>query len=699
MAAITDTQRAEQLSAGPRSRRRIAIVALGLLGYFATARLSYALHIQPAMVAIWLPAGLLLAALLLLPRRDWLPTIAGAFVGNALADATHGATVGLALAGSAANCAESVLAAWFLLRLGGSPFTLGSLRQVLALVLGAIVATNALTALPGALVLTHGSLAGFGRQWFLWWTGDGIGMLTTAPAVLTVAELVRTRARIGARTIVEFALGLVAVILITELLLSNRLGPSGYIVASPYMVFPLLMWLAVRFGPWGAASATFALYCVVAWNASHDAGTFAGPGGSPVQQLLNLYAYLAVASVSALIPAAIVNERAVAVTALRRSEERLAQSQKLDAIGSLAGGVAHDFNNLLTVILNYSELLLGEFPEGDPHRDDVAAIHGAGQSAAVLTRQLLIFSRKEVLQPRRLHLNDLVASTGKMMTRLIGEHIVLVMALDADPDAIHADAGQIEQVIVNLVVNARDAMPQGGELLIETRNLTIREGAAASELAREPGEYVILSVRDTGTGMSPETQRRMFEPFYSTKGHGRGTGLGLSTVYGIVQESGGVIEVESELGKGTRIAIWLPRSLEPDSGPGRVRASTPPGGSERILVVEDQRGVREIVGSVLERLGYRVHTEPDGASALEFLASDAEPVDLLLTDVVMPGMSGRELATTFASERPGAKILLMSGYTDDPMIHDGVREREIQFLEKPFTSTALAEKVRKVLDG
>jgi PAS domain S-box-containing protein len=381
--------------------------------------------------------------------------------------------------------------------------------------------------------------------------------------------------------------------------------------------------------------------------------------------------------------------------------EQLRQSQKMEAIGKLAGGVAHDFNNLLTVIHGYSELLLNSLDQGSQFRQDVQEIMHASERASSLTRQLLAFSRKQVLQPKVLDLNAHVSNMDKMLRRMIGEDIELVTRLTKDLGRIKADPGQIEQAILNLAVNAKDAMLNGGKLTIETANVRLDETYARSRIGVTPGDYVMLSMSDTGVGMAPETQERIFEPFFTTKERGKGTGLGLSTVYGIVQQSGGNIWVYSEPGLGTTFKIYLPRieegseSLRPAAVP-----TKPLQGSETILLVEDEAMVRKLAYTVLQRNGYKVLEASNGEEALDFVQGrNGNPIHLVVTDVVMPGMSGRQLADRLVSLRPEIKTLYMSGYTDDAIVHHGVLDPGIAYIQKPFTPEALASKVREILDG
>jgi PAS domain S-box-containing protein len=388
------------------------------------------------------------------------------------------------------------------------------------------------------------------------------------------------------------------------------------------------------------------------------------------------------------------------VTERKTLEMQLFQAQKMEAIGQLTGGIAHDFNNLLTIVNGYSEMLLQTLPASDPQRDNAVQIKEAGERAVLLTRQLLAFSRRQMLEPKVLDLNAVVTNTEKMLTRMIGEDIQLVAALMPRLGRVKADPGQIEQVIVNLAVNARDAMPQGGKLTIETANVELDENFARRHVVVKPGQYVMLAASDTGCGMDAETQKRIFEPFFTTKERGKGTGLGLATVYGIVKQSGGSIWVYSEVGRGTTFKMYLPRvEEEPDAVlPGTVRAA-PLKGTETILLVEDDTPLRKLTLAILRHGGYDVLSAASREEALQLCGRHQGPIHLMLTDVVMPGRSVREFVEQLASTRPAMKVLHMSGYTDDTVVRHGVMEQSVAFLQKPFTTHSLLRKVREVLDA
>src|SRR5437667_339045 len=380
-------------------------------------------------------------------------------------------------------------------------------------------------------------------------------------------------------------------------------------------------------------------------------------------------------------------------------EQQLRQAQKMEAVGRLAGGIAHDFNNILTAITGHAELLLEDLGHHDPRRVDVDEIRRSAERAAGLTRQLLAFSRQQVLQPKVVDLNALVLDMDKLLRRLIGEDVELATVLDAALGRVKADPGQLEQVIVNLAVNARDAMPDGGKLTLETRNIDLDSSYTLEHSLVKPGPYVQLTVSDSGIGMDEETQAHAFEPFFTTKPRGQGTGLGLAMVYGTVKQSGGFIWVYSEPGHGATFKIYLPRVDTPTEAATLPAPTVQPArGSETVLLAEDEPAVRAIAQQALERHGYTVLAAPSGAAALALAAQHAATIDLLLTDVVMPGMSGRDLADRLTAQRPGIRVLYISGYTDNAIVRHGMLEPGLAYLQKPFRPDALVRKVRDVLD-
>jgi PAS domain S-box-containing protein len=785
-------------------------------GYFA-ALLGYLLTLRPAgVVFLWPPSGLVLGALVLLDRRLWPVVLAGSTLGNAAADFQHGASNGLALAGAVVNALEQVLAATVVLRVSGRDMRFATLRDVGALVLGAAVLSNALTAVLGSLVLRGYTHALFWRAWFNWWAGDGMGMLVLAPVVLTLTHAVRSRRRPSLSMVLEGALVLGAIVAIASLLLvGSGTAPRG-LTSFAYLVFPLLIWAGIRFGAAGAAAGTLALTGVVAWYAVRGALPLSGGQA----QVLEIYIYLSLASLSSLVPAAILSERAAAtrsllesegrfreiadfideaffvadvnerktlyvnkgwstiwgrplqdgydpliwfeaihpddralmaasmqtnaqgeattnvfrilrpdgevrwlrgrafpvrdaegvvrrvagvtadITELREAEERFIQAQKLDAVGRLASGVAHDFNNLLTVIFGEADVVSDEVALPPQSRESITAIRRAAERAAGLTRQLLAFSRKQIIEPRVFDLNVAVSDTSKMLQRLIGEDIGLDIRLAREALGVLADRGQIEQVLTNLAVNARDAMPDGGSLTITTEaasdDVPRVESAANSQLPTLG--WVAFTVADTGVGMTPDVLSHAFEPFFSTKGRAQGTGLGLATCYGIATQAGGRISISSTPGKGTAVRVLLPRvevssaTTEPSSLPMQPR------GSERILLVEDDTAVRTVTARLLAAQGYQVTQAKDATAALHELHRAQHSLHLMITDVVLPGISGRELADIVSKNWPETRILFVTGYTDDVVLKGKLISDELALLQKPFTSDALGRRVREVLD-
>jgi PAS domain S-box-containing protein len=929
--------------------RRLGLLVLTALGYFLLARLGYTYVIRPAGIAIWPPAGFLLALFILTDTADWPVVLAGALVGNVTADLSNGASTVIAAAGGAVNSLESLLAAWVVLRLVRRPVTLRTLRHVTVLAVAAAGVSNAGTALLGALVLTHLSLTNFGHAWFVWWTGDGLGMLLVAPVVLTWVDVARTRTRPTRGRVMETVVGFFVILVAAQYVLSRAPNPGGTLSTDPYMLVPVLLWVALRLGPAGAATATLLLSVVTVWNSARAVGPFAEAGLSGTNEILQVYAYLALASLSTLIPAAILSEReaaeveaaerarqaarlaaildaavdfvtigrpdgaplyvnpaarrafgvgpaepiasllefrppgfgtflhetvlpatirdgswrgeteyitrsgaripvsqvwvvhlgadgqtilssisrdiserlrmeeslrvaearmrfaleasgvgvweadlqtgatywsatcerihglaagtfggsfdaflariraderpriariielatrdhadseftyhtvwpdgtvriiattgrtffdengtplraagvAVDVTDRQALEDQLRQAQKMEAVGQLASGVAHDFNNMLTAILGYAQLLQNDPVPDDERRAAAREIEGAGRRAAEITQQLLAFGRRQVLQPRVTTLSQVIGGLLPMLQRLLGEHILITVDEAHDDREILADVTQLEQVIINLAVNARDAMPDGGRLTLRARGVDLDEAYAASHVDVAPGRYAALEVTDTGHGMDADTQARIFDPFFTTKGVGRGTGLGLSTVHGIVAQMRGHIWVYSEPRVGTTFRLYFPQcqaaARRPDA-PSRTAAAATIDGHETILVVEDDASIRSLVSRILGQRGYRVLTAADPADAAAVIDGHAASIDLLLTDMRMPGGTAADVLRLLRDQQPDLAVLFMSGYADLGRQVEGVPIDEAHFLAKPFTGMELAARIRRVLD-
>jgi signal transduction histidine kinase len=385
------------------------------------------------------------------------------------------------------------------------------------------------------------------------------------------------------------------------------------------------------------------------------------------------------------------------ITDKKNLEDQLMQAQKLEAIGSLASGVAHDFNNLLTTILGYGELSLMKLSKDDPQREQVEAIYEAGKKASTLTRQLLAFSRKQMLEMRVINLNSLLENLTKMLNRMIGDDIEMIMMLDPSVGNIMADPGQVEQIVMNIVINARDAMPDGGTITIETQEVELDEDYCKTHAEVTPGTFIVLCITDTGKGMTPEVMEKIFDPFFTTKKKGAGTGLGLSTVYGIVKQHKGHIYVYSELGSGTIFKIYFRKIKKVAEESSTKKIPAMESGTETILVVDDEASIRKLVRDTLEPLGYKILEAANGEEALAYYRDNHDTIDLLLTDVVMPKMTGKKLAELLLQEYPGLKILYMSGYTDNVITHKGILDRGIHFLNKPLVPSILTKKIREVL--
>ena len=703
-----------------RSRWVIGILSVALLYYFgATLGLRLAFEKTNAS-PVWPSSGIALAAVLLLGYRIWPGIALGAFLANVvgfLANQAASASTVLVVSAviSIGNTLEAMAGAFLLQRWvgAGNPFyrTQDGFTFTAVAFLACCVSPSVGT--------TSVSLAGiappaaYGAVWFTWWLGDTMGALLVTPLLLTWGGAPQTRSSASRR--VEAGLLFVSLLVASWVGFGGRLPGTEAQYPLAFLPIPWLVWAAFRFGPRGAASAAILTSAVAVWHTVHGAGPFVQ--SSVNESLLLLQAFVGIVAVTILTMAAAVAERRDAEARLRtahdgleaRVEERtrelvqvneqLRQAQKMEAIGRLAGGVAHDFNNLLSVVAGRSQLLLLHLAPHDPNRRDVELIQKSAERAAKLTRQLLAFSRKQVLAPKVVDLSAVVTAVEPFLRRLLGEDIELAVSSHEGLGRVRADPGQIEQVVLNLAINARDAMPRGGRLTIETTNVELDETYARHRAEVRPGPHVMLAVTDTGVGMDAATLARLFEPFFTTKEPGTGTGLGLATVYGIVKQSGGHVAVSSEAGHGATFKVYLPRietALEARKGaPAAMPAAR---GSETVLLVEDEPDVRELAEDVLKTWGYTVLKAGDPVEALGLARRHDGPIHLLMTDLIMPGMDGRGLADRLLVDRPAMKLLFVSGYADALIIHHEGLDAGAPFLQKPFTPDALVRRVRDVLD-
>ena len=543
-----------------------------------------------------------------------------------------------------------------------------------------------------AIALFGGVSFDLAFQLLLWFLRDWLGVMIVGALIFS---WVRARPILWTWKRIAEGVALGLVICVGALLIFGLWGVFAKVPIA-FVFFPIVMWAALRFGTRGASTLLAIMTIFATLIAAYGVGPF---GLLPTEfvQLL-LFAFLALGSLSGQLLAAVMAERDEALGRRLVLEEQLRHSQKMEAVGRLAGGIAHDFNNLLTAIIGYTEIVLTSLDPKDERRADAEEIGRAAMRAADLTRQLLAFSRRQVLQPKVIDLNIALSKVEPMLRRVIGEDIVMTVAGKATHAWVRVDPGQIEQVVMNLVVNARDAMPQGGRLTVETADAILDEAAAAEQADAKPGSYVMLSVADTGVGMSPEVRSRIFEPFFTTKDVGKGTGLGLSTVYGIVRQSDAHLSVSSEVGLGTTFRVYLPRAdaeaqLIADDGKEKL-----PGGTEHILLVEDDSSVRRLSKELLIRLGYSVTEAASGRAGLALGTDDTRHFDLALCDVILGDMSGPAVAEALRALRPSIHVLYMSGYTDEAIVRTGVLDEGKPFLQKPFTPMQLAKKVREVLD-
>ncbi len=530
-------------------------------------------------------------------------------------------------------------------------------------------------------------------EFVLWWLRDWLGVMVTAPLIFSWYYGRPTA--IEWKRVGEIATLLVMLALALQLMFGLWRMFATRDVPIAFVLFPLIGWAGLRFGPRGASTFVAIITALVIAFAGRGIGPFSAFSVGFIQFLL--FAFLALGSLSGLYLAAVIAERDDALTRRLALEEQLRHSQKMEAVGRLAGGIAHDFNNLLTAIIGYTEIVLTSLDPKDKRRADAEEIGRAAMRAADLTRQMLAFSRRQVLQPKVIDLNVTLTRIEPMLRRLIGEEIVLSVTGRANDAFVRVDRGQVEQVVMNLVVNARDAMPQGGRLKVETAEVRLGPEDLAGQEA-SPGAYVMLSVSDTGVGMTQEVRARIFEPYFTTQDVGKGTGLGLSTAYGIVRQSEGHITVSSEVGLGTTFRVYLPRSEAPEAGAVDAPAGYMPTGTEHVLLVEDDSSVRRLARDLLSRLGYSVTEAASGRAGLALGSDHTRHFDLAVCDVILGDMSGPSVAEALSALHPSIRVLYISGYTDEAIVKTGVLEEGKPFLQKPFTPMQLARKVRDVLD-
>jgi signal transduction histidine kinase/CheY-like chemotaxis protein len=669
--------------------RDVALNVVVAIAYWGLAELALLARTPTGSVTpLWPAAGVAVAAVIL-RGPSLLPGIA---VGALLVFVAR-LPLAAALLTATAVVLEPLLDR-FLLRRAGFDERLERVRDtVLLAAVAAVGAAFVATISTGAGFLV-GSLAADGvpANWLMWWMRDTLGVTIVVAVVLAWAcgrPIKWTRAQ------VLEGLGVAGVLLILSQLLIGlwAIFPTQN-APFAFLLFPIVAWAGIRFGPRGAATVVAAIAALMMPIAALGVGPFATFPLGFVQVLLTIF--LLLTSVSGQAFAALMIEREEAHQRRLALEEQLRHSQKMEAIGRLAGGIAHDFNNLLTAIIGYSEIVMTGLGPTDPRRGDAEEIARAAMRAADLTRQMLAFSRKQVLQAKVIDLNTTLSKVEPMLRRVIGEDIVMNIAPRATRASVRVDPGQIEQVIMNLVVNARDAMPQGGRLTVETGDATL--DATMLPPDGKPGDYAMLAVSDTGIGMRPEVRARIFEPYFTTKEIGKGTGLGLSTAYGIIRQSDGYIHVFSEPGQGTTFRIYLPREQVAAVEAVEAGSDHLPRGTEHVLLVEDDPSVRRMSRELLIRLGYSVTEAGSGRAGLALGSDDTRHFDLALCDVILGDMSGPAVYEALRALRPSVRVLYMSGHADDALVRTGVLDEGHPFLQKPFTPQDLAIKIREILD-
>jgi len=664
----------------------VALVAWGL-----SALVLYPTAGGRAVTPIWPPAGLAVALTYIAGYRVLPGIVLGSFALGLRFNAWP-----LAASLSLAQLAQPLIDVRIMKALGFDP-KLERVRDPIILSLIAGPAGSLVAAvLAVSLYVAFGmrTIAGLPYDFMLWWLRDWLGVMVTAPLVFA---WVHGRSNEWTWPRVGEALALFFSLFAGSQLMFGLWGLfATRDVPIAFVYFPIVGWAGLRFGARGATT----IVALIAAFAIAIAGRGIGPFSAFTVEFTQflLFLFLALASLSGLLLAAIMAEREDALTRRLVLEEQLRHSQKMEAVGRLAGGIAHDFNNLLTAIIGYTEIVLTSLDPKDDRRADAEEIGRAAMRAADLTRQMLAFSRRQVLQPKIIDLNTALSKVEPMLRRVIGEDIVLTVTGKATDAFVRVDPGQVEQVVTNLVVNARDAMPQGGRVTVETVDAVLDDAAIAASPEARPGAYVMLSVSDTGTGMPPEVRARIFEPYFTTKEVGKGTGLGLSTAYGIVRQSDGHIAVSSEIGLGTTFRIYLPRAETPVQSAVDTGAEKMPEGTEHILLVEDDTSVRRLSKELLTRLGYSVTEAASGRAGLALGSDDTRHFDLAVCDVILGDMSGPAVAEALSALRPSIRVLYMSGYTDEAIVRTGVLDEGKPFLQKPFTPMQFARRIRDILD-
>jgi signal transduction histidine kinase/ActR/RegA family two-component response regulator len=639
---------------------------------------------------VWPANGFALAAVWILGHR----VLPGVAVGAASVMVQQ-VPLGVALTGCLAPLAQVWLAVWVLRRLAFDE-RLERLRDPLVLTLIAAPVGALASATVGTLAswsfgaVATGSVIPF---WLSWFMRAWLSIATIAPLVF--AWLHSRAVPVEGRRLVE-AVALVTGLFAVAALVLGLWSAPGADAPVSFLCLPFVVWAGLRFGARGAALIVALLTALAMVVAIAGIGPVSGLPATVAQ--VSTFLFLLMAAVVGQLLAAMVVERDDALQKRVQLEELLRHSQKMEAVGRLAGGIAHDFNNLLTAILGYTDIVVHGMSATDPRRADAEQIERAATRAADLTRQMLAFSRRESHHTGVIDLNRVLSRVEPMLRRVIGEDVKLTIQTRSTRPLVHADAGQMEQVIMNLTVNARDAMPEGGRLTIETSDAIVDETSTAGNHEARQGPHVVLSVTDTGVGMSPAVRARLFEPYFTTKPAGRGTGLGLSTVYGIVRQSDGHLSVSSEVGHGSTFRVLLPLADAEAASDADTGAQKLPGGAEHILLIEDDASVRRMAKDLLTRLGYSVTEAASGRAGIALGSDDTRHFDLLICDVILGDMSGPSVAEAVLALRPSTRVLYVSGHTDEAIVRTGVLEEGKPFLQKPFTPVQLARRIREILE-